>query len=231
MRNKKGFTISEVLVVIAIIGVILVIAIPSIVSIRKRSNERLLESKKDIILVAAELYAKDKGITSDTYVYIYQLVNNGYVKSDVEQNTGKCTGENTSKGCVINPVDDSSLNNKQILVKITNETYIAIWEGAQGNTTDKDLVETVREDLGCDDEDVENMLCVYCIGNNKNINMDADKRDKRKCNGDPNNYLYYSGIMWRVIGVYKITNKDGKEVEVAKMITDDTVVWETETDA
>ena len=208
MRNKKGFTISEVLVVIAIIGVILVIAIPSIVSIRKRSNERLLESKKDIILVAAELYAKDKGITSDTYVYIYQLVNNGYVESDVEQNTAKCTGENTSKGCVINPVDDSSLNNKQILVKITNETYIAIWEGEQGNTTDKDLVETVKSDLGCTDEDVENMNCVYCV--------------KNECNDDPNNYLYYSGIMWRVIGVYKI---DGKEV--AKMITDDTVVWET----
>ncbi len=212
MRNKKGFTISEVLVVIAIIGVILVIAIPSIVSIRKRSNERLLESKKDIILVAAELYAKDKGITSDTYVYIYELVNNGYVESDVEQNTAKCTGENTSKGCVINPVDDSSLNNKQILVKITNETYIAIWEGEQGNTTDKDLVETVKSDLGCTDEDVENMNCVYCV--------------KNECNDDPNNYLYYSGIMWRVIGVYKI---DGKEV--AKMITDDTVVWEIETDA
>ena len=208
MRNKKGFTISEVLVVIAIIGVILVIAIPSIVSIRKRSNERLLESKKDIILVAAELYAKDKGITSDTYVYVYQLVNNGYVDADVEQNNGKCTGDNTSKGCVINPVDDSSLNNKQILVKITNETYIAIWEGAQGNTTDKDLVETVKSDLGCSDEDVENMNCVYCV--------------KNECAEDPNNYLYYSGIMWRVIGVYKI---DGKEV--AKMITDDTVVWET----
>lgn len=208
MKNKKGFTISEVLVVIAIIGVILVIAIPSIVSIRKRSNERLLESKKDIILVAAELYAKDKGITNDTYVYVYQLVNNGYVDADVEQNNGKCTGDNTSKGCVINPVDDSSLNNKQILVKITNETYIAIWEGEQGNTTDKDLVETVKSDLGCTDEDVENMNCVYCV--------------KNECTEDPNNYLYYSGIMWRVIGVYKI---DGKEV--AKMITDDTVVWET----
>ena len=56
------------------------------------------------------------------------------------------------------------------------------------------------------------MNCVYCV--------------KNECNDDPNNYLYYSGIMWRVIGVYKI---DGKEV--AKMITDDTVVWEIETDA
>ena len=38
---------------------------------------------------------------------------------------------------------------------------------------------------------------------------------------DPNNYLYYSGIMWRVLGVYKIDNK-----EVAKLISNDNVVWE-----
>lgn len=208
MKNKKGFTISEVLVVLVIIGIILGISIPSIVNVRKKSNERLLESKKDIILVAAELYAKDKGWTSDGYVYVYELIKDDYVKKEVNSGVNKCTGENTSDGCIINPVNDESLNNQKILVKVMNDNYIAIWEGEQGITGDKDLIDKVKEDLDCTDEMVDNMECVYCYNNS---NCD-----------DPNNYLYYSGMMWRVMGVYRI---DGKEV--AKMITDDTVTWET----
>lgn len=208
MKNKKGFTITEILVVIAIIGIILAISIPSIISIRKRSNERLLESKKDIILVAAELYAKDKNFQSTTRVKIYELVNNGYVNADVKQNQKNCKGSNTSKGCVINPVNNRSLNEKEILIKLSNDGYVAVWDNEQAMTGDVDLVNKVKEDLLCTDEMVDNMECVYCLNDSYCDN--------------PDNYLLYSGVMWRVIGVYNI---DGKHV--AKMVTDDTVIWET----
>ena len=216
INNKKGFTITEILVVIAIIGIILAISIPSIINIRKRSNERLLESKKDIILVAAELYAKDKNIPSGKKIFVYNLVENGYVNSEIANGSGKCGDaetEKTSKGCVIDPTNNQSLNNQEILIKYSNDAYIAIWGGEQASTTDTDLVGKVKTDLKCTDENqkVEKMKCVYCAN-------DTD------CN-NPNNYLYYSGIMWRVIGVYKIDDK-----EVAKMVTDDTVTWDTEND-
>ena len=38
MKNKKGFTLIEMLVVIALIGVVIAIAIPSITLVRKRIN-------------------------------------------------------------------------------------------------------------------------------------------------------------------------------------------------
>lgn len=210
MKNKKmGFTISEILVVIVVIGVILAISIPSITAIRKRANERLLDSKKDIILVAAKLYAKDKGYEEDSYVYVYELINTRYVDSEVKQNTDNCLGEHSSNGCVLNPVNNTSMNEEKILVRKVNDNYLSIWDGETGMSGDKDLVDTVKEKLGCTDTMVNNMECVFCYNNSTCDN--------------PDNYLYYSGVMWRVLGVYNI---DGEQV--AKMITDDTVVWEAD---
>lgn len=202
MNNKKGFTLTEILIVIVIIGIILTIAIPSVVAIRKRINERLFEAKKDEILVAAELYGRDKGLTTDTIIYVYTLIDTGYINSEIDANDSNCKGEHTEKGCVLNPVDDSSLNNEKILIKKTGKTIIAIWNGKEGSSSSEELVDSIKDKLHCE-EITESNPCLF-EGTN------------------PDNYLYYSGIMWRIIGIYKI---DGKEV--VKMITDDNVVWET----
>ena len=202
-KNKSGFTLTEVLIVIVIIGIVLSIAIPSIVTIRKRINERLLESKKDIILVAAELYGRDKNITSDTIIYVYTLIEAGYIDVDIIQNNSNCQGNHTDDGCVINPVDDTSLNNETILIKRTGKTIIAIWNGKEGSSSSEELVDSIKKDLNCK-EITESEPCLY--------------------HGDStNNYLYYSGVMWRIMGIYRI---DGKEV--VKMVTDDNVIWDTE---
>ncbi len=204
--NRKGFTLTEVLIVIVIIGIVLAIAIPSIVAIRKRINERLFENKKEMILVAAELYGRDKGFTTDTIIYVYSLIDEKYIDSDIQSNDSNCSGEHTNNGCVINPVDDSSLNNEKILIKRNGSGVIAIWNGTEGSSSDKELVDAIKEKLNCG-EITEKKPCLF-TGDN------------------PDNYLYYSGIMWRVMGIYKI---DGKEV--VKMVTDDNVVWETDTNA
>ena len=203
-KKKSGFTLTEVLIVIVIIGIILAIAIPSIVLIRKRINERLLDNKKQLILVAAENYGRDRNFTQDTIIYVYTLIDSKYVNAEVDSGKGTCTGSHSEMGCVLNPVDDSSLNEEKILIKVTGNSIIAIWGGQEGSTTDKDLVDSVKDDLKCDTV-TESEPCLY-TGNN------------------PNNYLYYSGVMWRIIGIYKI---DG--IEVLKMVTDDNVVWDDQT--
>ena len=71
IKKKSGFTLTEVLMVIVIIGIILAISIPSVVYIRKRINERLYENKKQMILIAAENYGRDKGYTSDQIIYVH----------------------------------------------------------------------------------------------------------------------------------------------------------------
>lgn len=203
-KKKSGFTLTEVLIVIVIIGIILAIAIPSIVAIRKRINERLLDNKKQLILVAAENYGRDKNFIQDTTIYVYTLIDSKYINAEVDKGHGGCTGGHSDNGCVLNPVDDSSLNEERILIKVTGNSVIAIWNGEEGSTTDKDLIDSVKDDLKCE-VITESEPCLY-TGDN------------------PNNYLYYSGIMWRIIGIYKI---DGKEV--LKMVTDDNVVWDDQT--
>lgn len=203
-KKKSGFTLTEVLIVIVIIGIILAIAIPSIVAIRKRINERLLENKKQLILVAAENYGRDKNFIQDKVIHVYDLINDKYINAEVDRGVGYCVDGHTENGCVLNPVDNSSLNEEGILIKVTGNSVIAIWNGEVGSTTDKDLIDSVKDTLKCT-AITESEPCLY-KGNN------------------PNNYLYYSGIMWRIIGIYKI---DGKEV--LKMVTDDNVVWDDET--
>ncbi len=201
MKSKKGFTLTEVIIVIVIIGVLISISIPSITAIRKKMNTRLFEEKKKEILTAAELYAKDKGITSDTIIEVYNLLDDKYLTKDVSANSTNCTGEHTSNGCIINPVDDTSLNEKKILIKVSVKSITAVWEGTLSVSDATALIDTIKGKLSCSSITASSP-CLY-KGNN------------------PDNYLYYSGIMWRILGVYSI---DGKEV--AKLITDDNVTWE-----
>ena len=208
MKKKKGFTLTEILVVIVLIGVIMAIAIPSVVEVRKRINKRLLSEKKQEILVAAQLYGNDRKLTTDTYINVYTLLED-YIKRDVDPNNTNCKGSNTTNGCIINPVDDTSMNNDRILIRVNGKSLVAVWDDGSviGGLEPSNLVEIVKSNLNCTEQNkkVDEGKCVYGLDNTT----------------DPNNYLSYSGIMWRVLGVYKIDNK-----EVAKLISNDNVVWE-----
>ena len=139
--NKKGFTLSEIIAVIILISIIVAIAVPSVLSVKKRVNERLFEGKKETILVAAELYGQDNPhlFNPDEFIVtVGELVNANYVEKDTEQNDKNCSD---SYGCAINPIDNSSLNDVKILVKRNVSTVIAIWEGEQGSTTSEELVD------------------------------------------------------------------------------------------
>lgn len=234
-KHKKGFTLTEVLIVIVIIGIILGIAIPSVMVIRRRINERLFETKKEEILVAAELYGKDKGIKSETTIYVYTLLNERYIEADVAHNTENCSGENTENGCVINPVDDSNINDTPIIIKPSGSSIVAIWNGNASSTDSKELVTALKNTYckndkwtaypdyeALDGSTVSYDFCCEKNGSNwKSIPTGSTcliKNDEATGSG---NYLWDSGIMWRLIGIY---NLDG--TETVKMVTDDTVTWE-----
>ena len=53
--NKKGFTLFELLAVLAILITILLVAIPSITSSLSRSEEKELNSKKELIASSVEI--------------------------------------------------------------------------------------------------------------------------------------------------------------------------------
>lgn len=56
---KKGFTLVELLAVIAILGMIVVIAVPNVMDIFKSSNEGMMISQETSVLDAANIYLND----------------------------------------------------------------------------------------------------------------------------------------------------------------------------
>ena len=114
--KKKGFTLTELLAVIVILGVITLIAIPSSFAISNRIKINLYCTKMDTIKKAADLYASDHfdevrlGII--TKVSIKDLVNYGYVKKD----------ENPVNNIlVVDPRDnETSLDDMTISLSISN---------------------------------------------------------------------------------------------------------------
>ncbi len=195
---KKGFSLPEILTVLAIIAIIAIIAIPSVILIRQRINNRVYESKKEIIILAAELYGQDNkallDINGELIITVGELIEQGYVEKDIESDGEICLD---SYGCAIDPRDNTSLNDIEILVKLTGANIKAIWEGESGSSTDRNLVELILTDLNC--TPTASSPCLYT--------------------GEENgNYLSYSGIIWRILGVYVI---DGQNV--VKMITNENI--------
>ena len=91
MKNKKGFTLVELLAVIVVLAIILVIAGTSVIGYINSSKEKTkFIAAKEIVSMAEAYFAVN---TDKTYVSVETLVDEGYLEEDV---TNPATGENRS---------------------------------------------------------------------------------------------------------------------------------------
>ena len=79
MKNKKGFTLTELLAVIVILAIIIAIAVPSYMKIKKNIDENNYNNKINLIEIAGQKFAEDTNITA---VFVKELVENGYLEAD-----------------------------------------------------------------------------------------------------------------------------------------------------
>ncbi len=67
MKKQKGFTLIEILLVLAIIGILTVVLIPNIVSARGRAYQVAIDSCAKAIIYAQELHKMDNDIYTNSY--------------------------------------------------------------------------------------------------------------------------------------------------------------------
>ena len=87
MKNKKGFTLMELLGTITIITIIMLIVFPNILNLVRKTEVKLTESQKQIIYSASNLYIANNSSeyemkSGDVYnIKLNKLVSNNYLDS------------------------------------------------------------------------------------------------------------------------------------------------------
>src|ERR1041385_1950268 len=81
MKNEKGFSLIELLIVVAIIGIIAAIAIPNLLKSRQAANEAAAISAVRTIGTAQATYQSTKGLGKDFAVDLAALNTEGSVDS------------------------------------------------------------------------------------------------------------------------------------------------------
>jgi type IV pilus assembly protein PilA len=144
MKDKKGFTLTELLAIIVIICILLAIAIPIY---RKIKNESLNQSYNNVVStieVAAEKYAADTGVEITN---VDQLVKTGYLPADDEN------------GNIYDPRDNSILNCYEIdITNNGNDDYnAALTENKTNSDKTCDLTNINISDaivVSCEDDGI-----------------------------------------------------------------------------
>ena len=87
---KKGFTLVEVLAVIVIIGLIFLIAFPTLLNSIKKSQEKIDSNTIELLTSSAKDYANDNidELEDSFCVNITKLISEGYIDEDIVTTNG-----------------------------------------------------------------------------------------------------------------------------------------------
>lgn len=142
MKNKKGFTLVELLAVIVILGVLLMIAVPAVQNVIKKTKNNATQKQAELFIDAAKKMAIIDEATSD--MVIYKLSD---LDSDVDKNrfTGMVVAlkENGSYKYYIYLND--SVNKKTIGNNNNNNNNNDIFEFASEDNINENVTDGVKK--------------------------------------------------------------------------------------
>ena len=177
MKNKKGFTLMELLSVIVLLGIIITIGLFSISSIRKAILDRQYKNLKTEIELAAEKYYQD---TENTFFYVQTLIDEGYIKTDNSSlNIYSPIDSNIMNCYTINIVDgkatlDDKKKNEECNAEIAGNYELKIIR-ENDKTSDKWYKESEELSAVKSDNSVDDSL-IYTWTTDLNPNTIWDKR-------------------------------------------------------
>jgi len=104
--NKKGFTLVEIMIVVAIIGLLAAIGIPSFQKARATSRAKAIENNIRIVEAAAEQYGMEMALTNGATVTSAQW--DDYVKGGtaaLKVGSSDCLNPDVTLGTALTPGD------------------------------------------------------------------------------------------------------------------------------
>ena len=176
--KKSGFTLIELIGIVVIIGLILLVAVPTINNVIERSEENKKQEALNNIYMATENYLMANydeyssldNIGASEYIYVMDLINQQYI--DIDE---------------LNPNDDESFDSKDVVKVTRNEDNTFSYE----LTSLKTLIETLLEQ--------------YTPGSTTGLLVDESNSNVYYYKGTndevSNNYLWYGGHHWRVVEI------------------------------
>lgn len=204
--NVKGFTLIEVLGVIVIMGLILIVAIPTMSKLMNNNKSQEYNSYYSTVQEAAQVYAGKLGSKLGNSKYsgcaeieLSTLINEGYVEaySDNDVTCTTASGGTDYKIKIRNNKGNISVNFR--LICTNNETG------------------EIEYDTGTDSADT-NSCDAYVMAEEINLKtqLDGDESLSKETPADsnityitgtnPNNYIWYSGKMWRIVSYNSSTD-------------------------
>ena len=178
MKNKKGFTLVELLSVIVLLGIIITIGLFSIGLIRKTILDRQYKNLKIQIELAAEKYYQD---TESTFFYVQTLIDEGYIKADNSSlNMYSPVDSNIMNCYTINVVDEKATLDDKNKNKECNEEIAGNYElkivRENNKTSDKWYKESEELSAVKSDNSEDDSLIYYTWTTDLNPNTIWDKR-------------------------------------------------------
>ena len=226
MKNKKGFTLVELLSVIVLLGIIITIGLFSISSIRKTILDRQYKNLKTEIELAAEKYYQD---TESTIFYVQTLLDEGYIKADNSSlNIYSPVDSNIMNCYTINVVDEKATLDDKNKNKECNEEIAGNYElkivRENNKTSDKwykesEILSAVKSDNSVDDS----LIYTWTTDLNPNTIWDQRKFDLKnllsETGGVINDVFYVQANSQDTDKVYRSAGKRIK-IDTIKPIID-----------
>lgn len=135
MKNKKAFTLVELLAVIIILSLLMLIAIPTSVNISNRTKQKMLDTKLNLATQYAKVWAEENidcfiakscselhdcgkdGSITECYISLNTLAELDYLKYDKENK-------------IINPVNNEDIGQWDITIVYNSSTKTFITKGS-----------------------------------------------------------------------------------------------------
>jgi len=130
MKSKKGFTLIELIVVLAILGVILSIAIPRYTGLQDSAELKADESTAALIVRSARLMEANEGLDSGGVI--------GEMEATDDQVNVTDDGIAGTTVTYLDPVGNAQSNGEPFMLEYNEPNYEVIW-GNNTYTENEDL--------------------------------------------------------------------------------------------